>query len=144
MNQVQYRLLLENRRTCGPAPLGEPGARARRWQRRTGGTVRAPIAAVLARAAKELRRREAADAAWQSVARPEWIPSTRVVGLELLEGGGYRVLIAADGATVGYELRRCRLAIERQMARLVAGLRRVRIVVGGAAGADSDGAGGGE
>lgn len=129
MNADQYRALRERRASRGPRTLAEvPPVRGRRVRPST-------LAAVVADAARRLRQREAAAAAWWRVAAPEWLPDTRVTGLESGPAGRWTAVIAVGSAAVAYEIRRRQLALERQLARLVPGLRRVRFTLG----ADADG-----
>jgi hypothetical protein len=124
----QYRCLLENRRPGALRTLAELSARGRRARER-GQSVRAPLAAVVARAARQLRRREQAAAAWARVAPPAWLADTTV---ETLEGERRDVLlIRVTNATLAYGLRREQATLQRRLGRLVPGVRRIRFVVAG-------------
>lgn len=118
MNEHQYQRLRENRRVRGPLPLGE--ARAD-----TAGAP-SPLAAVVAQAARKLRRREAGAVAWQQVAPPAWLAQTDVDGVD-----GDTLVIAARGSSLCYELRRQQATMERQIAKLAPGVHRLRFIVTG-------------
>jgi hypothetical protein len=126
VNEHQYQRLRDNRRVAGPRPLGEarPGADGRI----------SPLAAVLAQAARKLRRREAGTAARQRVAPPAWLAHTVVEGVE-----GDTLVIGARGSSLCYELGRQQTALERQIARLAPGLHRLRFVVAAARSAPAAG-----
>jgi hypothetical protein len=118
LNEHQYRRLCENRRIVGPLPLGEPGGR---FLGR--GLPLSPLATVVAAAARTSRRREKARAAWQRLAQPEWLATTAVEAVD-----GDTLVVAVDGPALRYDLQRHRAALDRALAGLVPGLRRVRFV----------------
>lgn len=124
---VQYNTLLTNRRAKMALRLDEVSGRARLWQARGRRCAPPPLAAVIARAAKQLRRRERAQAAWQKLVAGRWAVVSRV---ERVAGrGGTDVIVRVSSSTVLYELRRRHAELHRELARLVPGVRRLRFVV---------------
>ncbi len=126
MTQQQYRRLCESRRWTGPLALGEVSPRAALRRQRGGRVAPAPLATVVAKAVRGLRRRQRAAEAWQRVAHPEWMAQTAVDAVE-----GDTAVIAVTGPTLAYELRRRSTALGHALAALVPGLRRVRFIVSG-------------
>lgn len=107
MNSRQFSQLIDNRRRASPALVldGRPGA------------------AILRRAARDLRSRGIADEAWQRVASSEWLSCTRVRSLceGLLE-------IEVRREDCRAELQRRVAPLFRRLRGLVPNLRRVRFV----------------
>ena len=125
----QYHRLLQNRRRWDAVSLDQLTAYARLWEARDGRPVRTPVAAVMARAARLARRRQVAARAWTRVARGAWLAATDVDGI-----GGERsdtVIIRVSSSTVMYDLGRRKSELERQLGRLVPGVRSIRFVVAG-------------
>ena len=118
MNAEQYRQLRDNRRVRGPVRLGEPP--------RGRPDAQTPLAAVLARAARRQRRCAAAEGAWLRVAASAWSDQAAVETVE-----GDTVVIAVRNSVVLYELERRRGVLERRMAELVPGVRRLRFAIAG-------------
>jgi len=125
MSAEEYRRQVESRRRRGLRRLGE-AARGR--------SGRSPVAHVLAKAARVLRLREQAEQAWSKVVPPLLAGCAFVDGLV-----GDALVVAAVEPAAGYELRRCQGRLERQLRRLVPGLRHLRIVVAGQGMAGSEG-----
>lgn len=110
MNEKQYRRTLDNKRP---------------WQAR--GLDHGPgLSGVLQAAAARARRVEAAMEAWEKIARPEWRRLAKIDGFEdgVLD-------IAVSSSTARYELTRAATGLERELCRMVPGVRRVRFVLTG-------------
>lgn len=118
MDGQQYQRLRENCRMRGPRTLME--SRGDEQGRLS------PVAAVLAQAARKLRRRQVGAAAWQRVAPAAWLGHTVVEGVD-----GDTLVVGACGSSLCYELRRQQAALERQVAKLAPGVHRLRFVVTG-------------
>lgn len=125
----QYRLRVEGRRARGPLRLDEVSPRAKQRAEEAGRTVQSPVGAIIARAARTLGERERATAAWCRIAPPECAAAASPAGVE----GRYHdtLVLHVSSATMLFELRRQQAALERQLARLVPGLHRLRLVVAG-------------
>ena len=116
-----YRRLLNRRqvrwlRRLGEGPLrpGGPLAQA------------SPVARVVRRAARELRRRERAEQAWARVAEPAWRAQTHVDRIE-----GRTLIVMADSPPLAYELQRRAGELLRQLSGLLSGVDALRFVCGG-------------
>jgi len=118
MDQEQYRCLHENRRPHGPLPLGQP--------RRPDRSDKAPLSILVGRAARLLRQREAAAAAWERLVGSELLAETAVDALV-----GDTLYIAVTSSTLRYELDCRRTWLEKGMLAAVPGMRRLRFVVRG-------------
>lgn len=114
MNEQQYRCLLENCRRRKVRRLSDtrPGA----------GGGRSTLGQVMERAVRAVRRRERAQVAWLRCVPATWSEAAGVVGVE-----GDTVVVGAVDSVVLHELRRRSGGLERQLARLVPGMRRLRI-----------------
>jgi len=116
-----YRRLLDRRQVRWLRRLGEgpqrPGGRS---------ADVSPVARVVRRAARELRRRERAEQAWARVAEPAWRGQTRVDRIE-----GRTVVVLADGPTLAYELQRRAGDLLRRLSGLLSGVDALRFVCGG-------------
>lgn len=126
MNERQYQWLCDNRRAREAVGLGE--VRVVRRGRRSHLTrdFLTPVVAVVAKAARQLRRRELAVGAWQQVAGSEWLAVTMVESVQQ-----NTLVIAADSSTVCFELRRQGAALERALRKLLPGVSHIRFVVQG-------------
>lgn len=116
MNQYQYECLRHNRRRRNPVWLSEVVVG------RCGG--RGAAQAVLAAAGRRLRRREAAESAWQQVARPAWLVETEVEGV-----CGNTLVIVVSGSALCYELGRQRARLQQELCQLVPGIRSLDFVI---------------
>jgi hypothetical protein len=126
VNDEQYRWLCDNRRFKRVRCLHDTSTRV--WPRGAP-DARSPLAAVVARAARRLRQRKRANAAWPRVADPKWLPYTWIDTVEDRAGGGSKVVIGALSAAVCYELRRRKDVISRRFVQFVPGVRDVAFVV---------------
>lgn len=128
MNDEQYACLRNSRRPWHVPGLGEshPVMRSRRHGARR---RRSPLDVVIARAARQLRQREAAAVAWQRVAQPEWLEHTRVAAVDDHREGGSTVVITASSSAVYYELCRQRAALKRQLTELAPGVGNVSFII---------------
>jgi hypothetical protein len=99
--------------------------------------IQTPVGLVVAKAARALGERTRAADAWQGIAHPNWVRDVTVEGIV----GTFRdtLLLRVDSSTVLYELRRQQPALERQLAKLVPGLRRLCLRVAGRETAGDDG-----
>lgn len=129
MNEEQFACLVKNRKARWLRGLGETSRWAELHPRQLTRPPRTPLDSVLAKAARNLRQREAAAAAWQRIAQPEWLAETSVLAVEEPPGAGRTVVVGASSSTVCYELRRRKTKLERQLARLVTGVHRVRFEI---------------
>jgi hypothetical protein len=119
VNARQYEQMLANRRARGPLRLADAHPRAKNQV--------SPIAGIVGKAARILRQRQAGAGAWERLARPAWLADT-----EVDEIAGDTLVVLVSGAALLFELRRQRAALERQLARLVPGVRRLRFAPAGA------------
>ncbi len=120
MNANQYLRLCENSRRWGPAGLGESSRRETARAQRRGRPQRDPLAIVVGRAARNLRRREAVVRAWQRCAEPAWLDVTEVV-----EAAGDSATISVVNPVLASELRRQHRRLLRRLSQLVPGIRRI-------------------
>lgn len=123
MNAGQYELLVRNRRAYGPLTVDQRSPRSRQ---RPGTGGRSPLAAVVHRAARQYRRRVAAEQAWERVIPPKWLGAAAVDRVE-----GDTVVIAVETATLCYDMRRHATELASALGRLVPGVRRVTFTVSG-------------
>ncbi len=125
----QYRRLLEHRRARGPLLLDQLSLGAKLLQARGRKDVRTPVGGIVAKAAAGLKLREKVESAWQRVVPPQWSEEARVDRV----GGRYRdtVEIVLRSSVLLYELGRQAPTLERQLRKLVPGVRRIRFVVAG-------------
>jgi hypothetical protein len=131
MTAQQYDALRQCRRGALAVSLGALSPRAQQRQQRTGKCLQTPLAAVVAEAADLLRRRQLAEAAWQRVVPPAWAGETAVDGIPSQQHD--TVTIAVCSSPLLFELRRRQTALERDLARLAPGIRRIHFVVRGVA-----------
>lgn len=121
VNAGEYEQIRNGRRRGVARRLGEAHPRAC--------CPVSPVAAVLARAARDHRRREAGVAAWGRIADPEWHSRTEVDGVR-----GDVLIVAVADAGLGLILRRQQAVLERRLRGAAHGLRRFRFVVQGVVG----------
>lgn len=125
---AQFEMLRLNREWCRPLRLDEVSTRLRQRLAKRGLLAEAPLTQILARAARQLRRREQAQAVWRELAPAAWQAISRV---QAVAGGpGAEVIVAVSTSTALYDMRRKEADWTRQFAQRVPGVRRVRFVVG--------------
>lgn len=135
MQARQYEWMRRNRRDWRGLGVDEP------VPRRGSGpgphtASRSPLAVILSRAARQLRLREAVQAAWPRVAPPGAVAAARIDAAR--EGV---VFVAVQNAVVLFELWRQQASLERQLGRLVPHLRGLKFFLAGAADEGMDGGG---
>lgn len=123
MDASEYDRLRAGRRRWTPRTLGEAAPRADR--------ALSPAAAVVARAARDWRRRADGVAAWQRLAAPAWLERTAVDRVY-----GDVLLVAVADAELAFALRRQQATLERRLRALVRGVRQLRFVVAAAPAAE--------
>jgi hypothetical protein len=133
VNARQYDWLRENRSSAGARGLDEISARAARRRAQGERWICSPLAGVLKQAARMLRARQAAEAAWERIVRPQWRTAARV---ESAVAGV--VVVGVDHAALLYELGRQKAALERQMRQLVPGCRRLQLGLASAGAGPAD------
>lgn len=121
MNADQYQGLLQRRRRPRALRLDEAAPAVKAG---AGRVVRSPVAAIIRRAAEQLRRREAAAAAWARLVPAGCRAGATVAGVQ-----GNVVIVEVTDASVHYELRRHHAALERELSRLVPGVQRLHLAV---------------
>lgn len=129
MNDEQYRRLRDNHQIRGPRRLDEAFPLPATRTDPLGRPTRSPLANVIARAARSLHLRQAAQAAWLCIARDPWLVGSAVEAVEGSPAGGYTVVVAAEHAALAYDLRRQKATLQRQFAKLVPGVRSLVITV---------------
>jgi len=126
VNARQYNQLRENlrdaRRMSAARGLDELSPRAARRRAQGERWMCSPLAREIKEVARALRDRQAAEAAWERVARPPWREHTRV---ESAVAG--LVELGVDNPTLLYELGRQKAALERQIRQLAPGCQRRKL-----------------
>ena len=116
MNGKQYNQLRRNKRP--PLTLGVDDLAPRtRNSPHAAHASASPIGKILRTAARQLKDREAAQLAWERIARPEWLTGARV---ESVLGGVLQLAVA--NSSLRYELQRQKAALERHFRHFVPGL----------------------
>ncbi len=123
MDAAEYNRLRQAAERPGLRCIGEAWASSPGDERK----YLSPVAAVVKRAARLLRRRERAAKVWANLVRPEELRHT---SLELDSTAGDCVVVVVDSAPLHAELQRSRVTWERHLARSIPGVRRLRFVVG--------------
>ena len=118
MNECQYDCFRQNRGGRTPLRLDEVPARYCGRQ--------SAVGVVLAVASQRLRRRQAAEVAWQRVARSAWLAETKVDRVH-----GDTLVIVVSGSALCYELGRQKAALQQELSRLVPEIRSLDFLIGG-------------
>jgi hypothetical protein len=131
MNAESYERLRaarrrEHARRLSDVPSRQRNATQTPSRSNAAGTPTSPLVHVLAKAARELSRRELAAVAWDKMADRRWRAETAV---ESVKADTIRVTVSSS--TVLYELRRKHAALEKELARLVPGVKRLILTIAG-------------
>lgn len=123
----QFEQLRSNRSRWAVTNIATISPRELARSQRRGYPAIAPMANVLRRFGRLLRRREAAQRAWERVAPPTYLTQSRVVGLS--EDRPDTAIIAVAHSALLYELRRQHRRLEPAIARLAPGVVKIRYVI---------------